>query len=680
MKDIVPKGPTVEDMDPDENMNGTLRKGSDPLGQTVRSKLQAQRQKLNHQINKEMLMRDGAVNLYRAATNKKLKEQVALELSFVNSNLQLLKEELSSLNSEVEAYQTESYLKSVPMIPLGLKETKELDVRVPFSDYILEHYSEDGAKYQKELTAFMTLRQAVRTPVRNLQGVELLFEYYNQLYFIENRFFPPDKSYKLGIYFQWYDALTGVPSLQKSIAFEKGSILFNIGAVYSQMGAKQDRSTMEGIDAAVEYFQRSAGVFHYLSENFSHAPSNDMSTGVLRTLMVLMQGQAQECLYEKTVLGGVETDVVVCFRVAQEASMVSDVYSKVHKSMMQRTVKDYIPHSWISLILVKSQHFHAESQFYAALGLLGGASGRINEEALDRVLPKVYPDADEQSMELPKTFEARRNLGKAHLNQAVMIHEEAMRVHSLSKNLRKIDTLQEILRHSHDRSLRKYTELEEEDDFLEMTNVPSIPASAGVIAQPSIPDFTKVKVKDLFHSLGPLAIFNARNHWTAPRALQMQRGEDGFGFTVRGDSPVIIASVDKGSSADTSGLKEGDFIVNVNGRDVKWSRHEEVVKLILATVDQLNLSVVTPLGRDFLHPQDHRKNVPPPTQVYHSHPSGNSSTTSDSSLERPKNKHQDGKGKKGSLGRKKGKKEKDKIPEADVNKRGSLFENKDGLY
>lgn len=43
----------------------------------------------------------------RATTNNKVKETVALELSFVNSNLQLLKEELEELNSNMEAYQTD---------------------------------------------------------------------------------------------------------------------------------------------------------------------------------------------------------------------------------------------------------------------------------------------------------------------------------------------------------------------------------------------------------------------------------------------------------------------------------------------------------------------------------------------------------------------------------------------
>lgn len=43
----------------------------------------------------------------RATTNNKVKETVALELSFVNSNLQLLKEELEELNSNMEIYQTD---------------------------------------------------------------------------------------------------------------------------------------------------------------------------------------------------------------------------------------------------------------------------------------------------------------------------------------------------------------------------------------------------------------------------------------------------------------------------------------------------------------------------------------------------------------------------------------------
>lgn len=70
-----------------------------------------------------MRLRAGAENLFKATTNRKLKDTVALELSFVNSNLQLLKEQLSTLNSSVELYQNDrcvSFLSEERPIYLGI--------------------------------------------------------------------------------------------------------------------------------------------------------------------------------------------------------------------------------------------------------------------------------------------------------------------------------------------------------------------------------------------------------------------------------------------------------------------------------------------------------------------------------------------------------------------------------
>merc|ERR1719308_217062 len=134
----------------------SLRKGSDPRAATCRGKLQSKRSKLNMEINKELMLRSGAENLFKATTNKKMRETVALELSFVNSNLQLLKEQLAELNSSVEVYQAGSQI-LVPMIPLGLKETKEIELQDPFKDLILEHYSEDGGDYEEPLAELQDL-------------------------------------------------------------------------------------------------------------------------------------------------------------------------------------------------------------------------------------------------------------------------------------------------------------------------------------------------------------------------------------------------------------------------------------------------------------------------------------------------------------------------------------------
>lgn len=109
------------------------------------------------------------------------------------------------------------------------------------------------------------------------------------------------------------------------------------------------------------------------------------------------------------------------------------------------------------------------------------------------------------------------------------------------------------------------------------------------------------QVEDPFKKLGPIAIFSARRHWTAPRNIRLQKGTiteannakckcgkssfnddneascnicskytiygnntnndgicsssnsvDSFGINVRGDAPVIIANVDINSLADVS--------------------------------------------------------------------------------------------------------------------------------
>lgn len=41
----------------------------------------------------------------------------------------------------------------------------------------------------------------MRTPSRNQAGLELLMEYYNQLFYLDQRFFPPHRP--LGVLFHW---------------------------------------------------------------------------------------------------------------------------------------------------------------------------------------------------------------------------------------------------------------------------------------------------------------------------------------------------------------------------------------------------------------------------------------------------------------------------------------------
>ncbi|XP_076844287.1 rhophilin-1 [Brachyhypopomus gauderio] len=552
--------------------------GSDPLVLTRRTTLQQRRAKLQQQINHELRLRAGAENLYRATANQRVRETVSLELSFVNSNLQLLKEELEELNSSVDVYQTDGEKLNVPMILLGLKEAKDVDMTVPLQDFISEHYGEDASLYLAEIKMLMDIRQAIRAPSRGDPGLKLLMEYYNHLHFVEQRFFTPHRT--LGVHFQWYDSLTGVPSCQRALAFEKGSVLFNIGALYTQIGARHNRSTELGIHDAIDAFQRAAGAFLYLQENFSHAPSLDMSGPVLSVLVRLMVAQVQECVYEKITLTMKEDQLMANLQKAQEAAQVSDVYSLVTQAMMAPSLKDYVPFSWLSVVQVKTQHFRALAHYHAAAALCPCSHMiGVDENGTAGLKEVAQVHARPPETLCLQSPEDKLRLGKAHLRSAIMCHEEALHLHGVCRALRKMDILQEVLAHAHARSLLKYSEVDQEDDFCEPAEAPDIQSHTHQSPDIKTPDFSTVSVTDIFQRLGPLSVFSARNRWVR-RCLRLVGGEAALGLTLRGDSPVLVAGVLPGGSADVAGLREGDHIVAVNGSDCKWAQHAEVVRAL----------------------------------------------------------------------------------------------------
>ncbi|XP_077019414.1 rhophilin-1 [Tamandua tetradactyla] len=593
---MVPEAPpdSTLKMTPGIEPGSLAWQGPDPLVQTPRGRLQGRRARIHQQINKELRMRTGAENLYRATSNNRVRETVALELSYVNSSLQLLKEELEELDSSGEAPRPESEGLGIPMIPLGLKDTKELDWSTPLKELISGHFGEDSAAYEAEIRELEGLRQAMRTPSRDQAGLELLVAYYNQLSFLDARFCGPARS--LGLFFHWYDSLTGVPAQQRALAFEKGSVLFNIGALYTQIGARQDRSCAEGVSRAVEAFQRAAGAFSLLRENFSNAPSPDMSAASLAVLERLMAAQAQECAFQGLALPAPAPphDSLAQLRLAQEAAQVAAEYGQVHRTMAQPPACDCMPSSWAALVHVKAEHFRALAHYHTALALCDGAPASDGElPTHEQVFLQLRP-AKPQCPALPQEPEERCLLGKAHLKRAILGQEEALRLHAMCRVPRAVDLLQDAVAQALRCSLAKYSELDREDDFLEATEVPDIRPKTQRKPEARTPSFSRVKVADIFHRLGPLSVFSAKNRWRLVGPVHVTRGEGGFGFTLRGDSPVLIAAVLPGSRAAAAGLKEGDYIVSVDGEPCKWWRHAEVVARLQGVGEEgVRLGVVT---------------------------------------------------------------------------------------
>nr|XP_053786305.1 rhophilin-1 isoform X4 [Desmodus rotundus] len=586
-------GPSAREESTRLQAAGSVCKGSDTLAQTQHSHLQSRRARIHQQISKELRMRAGAENLY---SNTRVRETVALELSYVNCSLQLLKEELEELNCSVDAEGPGRAGATAPMIPLGLKDTKELDWSAALTELISRHFGEDGTSYEAEIRELADLRQAIRTPSRSESGLELLAAYYNQLCLLDARFVTPTRS--LGLLFHWYDSLTGVPAQQRALAFEKGSVLFNIGALHTQIGARQDRSCAEGAGRAAEAFQRAAGAFRLLRDKFSHAPSPDMSPAWLSTLEQLMVAQAQECVFEGLSLPGpaVPHDCMAQLHLAQEAAQVrvAAEYEQAHRTMAQPPVQDYVPFAWTTLVRVKAEHFRALAHYHAATALCHGSPAEAELLALEQAFVGPPAPSEPRHPTLAQEPEERRKLGKAHLKRAILGQEEALRLHGVCRALRRVDLLQAVLGQALQRSLTKYSELDLEDDFFEATEAPDIQPRTHRRPEVRAPSFSRVKVADIFHRLGPLSVFSVKNRWRLVGPVHVTRGEGGFGFTLRGDSPVLIAAVIPGGHAAAAGLQEGDYIVSVNGQPCKWWKHAEVVAQLKGVgAEGVSLQVVT---------------------------------------------------------------------------------------
>ena len=94
-----------------------------------------------------------------------------------------------------------------------------------------------------------------------------------------------------------------------------------------------------------------------------------------------------------------------------------------------------------------------------------------------------------------------------------------------------------------------------------------------------------------------------------PRILVIPRGAKGFGFILRGAKTMqpgvrfeptgampalqFFEGVDMNGMSMKAGLKPGDFLLEINGIDVRRANHDQVVQLIQAAEDTISLKVIT---------------------------------------------------------------------------------------
>ncbi|KAJ2000169.1 pH-response regulator protein palA/rim20 [Coemansia thaxteri] len=260
------------------------------------------------------------------------------------------------------------------LLTVKLKATEKSVYARALSEYIASSYAEPPEAYRDDLRVLDELREAATAALDvNANVLKRNTRYYGQLSFILSKF-PADVNVK----FTWHSAFDSqaVASCQ-DLYFERASVLFNIGAVYSQLACRESRNDKDSLTRAFGFFQNAAGVFSYLQRRIVSECrtqlTTDMSSYMLATLENLMLCQAQECVWHRSVLSHMKDA-----NVARVATQVAEFYDLAIESGSQGSLANTIPPGWLDHFKVKRLYFNAEAQYRKALDCL--ANSQYGEE------------------------------------------------------------------------------------------------------------------------------------------------------------------------------------------------------------------------------------------------------------------------------------------------------------
>ncbi|KXJ05841.1 Programmed cell death 6-interacting protein, partial [Exaiptasia diaphana] len=126
-----------------------------------------------------------------------------------------------------------------------------------------------------------------------------------------------------------------------SSAYEKICLLFNIGALQSQIASAQNLNSEDGVKLAAKMFQNASGSFQMLKDmvfpQLHQVPTPDLSLEMLNALSSVMLAQGQESIWHKT-----ENDKMKSAIIAKVAAQTSDLYREAHQACEVTNVKQQL--------------------------------------------------------------------------------------------------------------------------------------------------------------------------------------------------------------------------------------------------------------------------------------------------------------------------------------------------
>ncbi|CAF4180831.1 unnamed protein product [Rotaria sp. Silwood2] len=189
----------------------------------------------------------------------------------------------------------------LPAINFDLKLSIEsIDLCEKIPNYITANYQENGANFSNECEQINRLRENAINCSTDESSVRCLKRYYCQLQLLRNRF-PMLPDTECSVRFTWEDAFQKDENTYNDIRFEEACILYNIGAIYSRLGANETRKTHESMKNACTDFRYGAACFEKLRDQYTPY-STDFTPELLTCQVDILLAQAHEAVLEKSLL------------------------------------------------------------------------------------------------------------------------------------------------------------------------------------------------------------------------------------------------------------------------------------------------------------------------------------------------------------------------------------------
>ncbi|QHO44577.1 ALG-2 interacting protein X [Arachis hypogaea] len=270
-------------------------------------------------------------------------------------------------------------LNTETVLSIPLKKTNPVELYLPLRKLVASAYSESDA--EKVESVLETLNKCRRDMVERRGDLSLpmqrdcLIHYFKCLCMVEPLFTSLSADADAdSIIFVWYDAFNpehkdGVSSQRNAIQLEKAAVLFNIGAIHSQIAASCDRTTALGRHLAMDAFRVAANFFDILWKDFAKdvvSATLDLTPLFAQFLHYLFPAQASELELQQQLNNNDASNAFQKHECAGEFVSVYGLYlsaclviSKVSGAAVRKHVYSF-DRTWVTHLRQKMKFFQPE--------------------------------------------------------------------------------------------------------------------------------------------------------------------------------------------------------------------------------------------------------------------------------------------------------------------------------